>query len=73
MPLSCCILASDETPIPMNTAQSTGGVDAETKEKSSPSDLPLNMPMSEETSMPTPLQEEQSNIKVNLSDSLRCK
>ncbi|XP_020628056.1 lethal(3)malignant brain tumor-like protein 2 [Orbicella faveolata] len=57
------IPANDEAPIPVNTAKSTGDVDAETKEKSSPSDLPLNMPMSEETSMPTPLQEEQSNIK----------
>jgi len=73
MALSCCILANDEAPIPVNTAKSTGDVDAETKEKSSPSDLPLNMPMSEETSMPTPLQEEQSNIKVNLSDSQQCR
>lgn len=73
MALSCCILANDEAPIPVNTAESTGDVDAETKEKSSPSDLPLNMPMSEETSMPTPLQEEQSNIKVNLSDSQQCR
>ena len=73
MPLSCCILANDEAPIPMNTAESTGDVDAETKEKSSPGDLPLNMPMtSGETSMPDPLQEEQSNIKVTLSDSQRC-
>lgn len=73
MALSCCILANDEAPIPVNTAESTGDVDAETKEKSSPSDLPLNMPMSEETSMPTPLQEEQSNIKVNLSDNQQCR
>lgn len=73
MALSCCILANDEAPIPVNAAESTGDVDAETKEKSSPSDLPLNMPMSEETSMPTPLQEEQSNIKVNLSDSQQCR
>lgn len=73
MALSCCILANDEAPIPVNTAESTGDVDAETKEKSSPSDPPLNMPMSEETSMPTPLQEEQSNIKVNLSDSQQCR
>jgi len=65
MATSCCILAKDEAPIPMNTAESTRGADAETKEKSSPGDLPLNMPMSEETSMPAPIQEEQSNIKVN--------
>lgn len=56
----------------MNTAESAGDVDAETKEKSPPGDLPLITPMSEETSMPTPLQEEQSNIKVNLSNSQRC-
>ena len=72
MALSCCVLANAEAPIPMNTAESTGDVDSETKEKSSPGDLPLNMPMSEGTSMATPLQEEQSNIKVNLSDSPRC-
>ena len=52
----------------MNTAELTGDVDADTKEKSSPGDLPLNMPISEETSMPAPLQEEQSNIKVHLCD-----
>lgn len=56
----------------MNTAESAGDVDAETKEKSPPGDLPLITPMSEETSMPTPLQEQQSNIKVNLSNSQRC-
>lgn len=55
----------------MNTAESTGDVDAETKDKSSPGELPLNVPMSEETSIPTPLQEEQSSIKVNLFDSQR--
>lgn len=55
----------------MNTAQSTGDVDAKTKEKSSPGELPLNVPMSEETSIRTPLQEEQSSIKVNLFDSQR--
>ena len=69
MALSCCILANNEAPIPMNTAESTGDADAETKEKSSPGDPPLNMPVSEETNIPTPLQEEQSNIKVNLSVS----
>lgn len=68
---SCCIVANDEAPIPMNTAESTGDADAETKEKSSPGDPPLNMPMSEETNISTPLQEEQSNTKVNLSDSQR--
>lgn len=55
----------------MNTAESTGDVDAERKEKSSPGELPLNVPMSEETSIPTPLQEEQSSIKVNSFDSQR--
>ena len=71
---SCCIVANDEAPIPMNTAEATGDQDAdadETKEKSSPGDPPLNTPMSEETNIPTPLQEEQSNIKVKLSDSQR--
>ena len=68
---SCCILANDEAPIPMNTAESTGDTDADTKEKSSPGDPPSNMPVSEETNTPTPLQEEQSNIKVNLSDNQR--
>jgi len=73
MTISCFLLyiANDEAPIPMNTAESTGDADAETKEKSSPGELPLNVPMSEETSIPTPLHEEQSSIKVNSFDSQR--
>lgn len=42
-------------------------VDADAKEESPASDLSLVTPVSEETSLPAPLEQEQPNVKVCLS------
>lgn len=63
--MSCA--GNDETPTPVNTAESAEDGDAEIKEESPPSDISLNTPMAEDTGLSAPLQEEQANVKVCFS------
>ena len=52
---------------PPPEAPAEENVDADAKEESPASDLSLATPMSEETSLPAPLEQEQPNVKVHLS------